>query len=69
MRGEAGISGIYRLGEPSADIDPLETWGRMERLRRAAWRTAGVVSVVPVQLPEPLATELRKWAEDEYGKR
>lgn len=69
MRGHAPISGVYRLGEPTRRMDPLEEWGRMDMMRRNAWRQAGFVAVRPAELPEPLATELKRWAEAEYGGR
>lgn len=65
----APISRIYRLGERAESRDPIEQWCRIERLRRQAWLSAGVIAVNPAELPAPLAEQLRKWAEAEYGCR
>lgn len=69
MKGDARISPIYRMADTSAPVDPVEHWGRIERLRRRAWQSAGVVSISPAELPEPLGSELKRWAEESYGKR
>ncbi|PQO23375.1 hypothetical protein C2I36_07985 [Rhodobacteraceae bacterium WD3A24] len=67
MKGQPTISPIYREGAPSADPDPIDAWGRVKALRRRAWRNAGVISVRPDELPEPLAGLLWQWAEEHYG--
>lgn len=70
MSGEPLISRIYSLGPtPKSENDAMADWCRVERLRRDAWRKCGMIAVDPVELPEPLATDMRKWAEDQYGAR
>lgn len=68
MKGQPNISAVYRLAAPDTPPDDIEQWGRIERLRRAAWRDAGVIAVSPNELPEPLAGQIKSWAEDAYGK-
>lgn len=69
MRGQPTISPIYRIGERDDAPDPLEQWGRIERMRRKAWRDHGVVSVRPSELPHDLALKIIEWAERSYGTR
>lgn len=69
MKGAAPISGIYRMAEVRTEDENLEAWGRLERLRRLAWVKSGVVSVTLDELPEDLATRMRKWADERYGRR
>lgn len=69
MRGEAAISPVYRLGQKPEEQDPLEQYGRIERLRRKAWRDLGIVAVPVDQMPDTLRYQLESWAEAEYGKR
>lgn len=69
MRGYPAISRIYRMGERDEAPDPLEQWGRIEGMRRKAWRDHGVVSVRPSELPHDLALKLTSWAEENYGSR
>lgn len=67
MKGEAPISGIYRCGQkPQAD-GPAE-FARILRLRRRLWREASVIAVMPDELPEPLRSDMRRWAEVNYGR-
>lgn len=69
MKGQPSISSIYRLGTPDEQEDPLRQWGRIEAMRRRAWRMCGVIAVTLSELPPDLETQLRQWAEDRYGKR
>lgn len=69
MRGEPAISGVYDWGEPEACIDPMEEWGRLERLRRMAWHRGGFVAVRVSELPDDLAQQITTWAEAQYGRR
>lgn len=59
----APISSVYRMGPKAEAQDPLEQWGRVERMRREAWRRHGLILVKPEELPEPLASGIRAWAE------
>lgn len=69
MTAHAPISPVYRLGQRDDDRDPLETWGRMERLRRNAWQKSGVIAVRPEELPGELGGRIKAWAEENYGQR
>lgn len=69
MKGHAPISRVYEGGVCEQERDPLEEWGRIERMRRRAWLDAGVISVRPAELPPELAGQLQAWAEINYGKR
>jgi len=69
MKGQPRISPIYRMGQPAAPPDPLEQWGRQEKLRRDAWHKLGLVTVRPEEMPEPLRGQVKQWAEDHYGRR
>lgn len=68
MRGQPKISPIYRLGQPAVDLDPLATYSRIDKLRCRAFRENGIVAVTLRELPEPLRSEMQKWAEDNYGR-
>ena len=67
MKGQPSISPIYRLSKESDARDPLEVWGRLEAMRRRAWRNNGVIAVRPDELPPDLARALKAWAEVQYG--
>lgn len=69
MRGQPSISPIYRQGQPVTVADDIEAWGRIERLRRAAWREAGVISVTVKELPDGLRSQMEAWAVENYGPR
>lgn len=63
------ISPIYRMGHSSAQADPMEQWGRQEKLRRDAWQRLGLVVVRPEELPDHLGPAIEQWASDTYGRR
>lgn len=69
MRGDAPISSVYRMGERPTAEDPIEAFCRLDRMRRAAWRNAGIISVQLSELPTELRDMMQKWAEDNYGRR
>jgi len=69
MRGEARISPVYQMAEPTRERDPLQEWGRLDAMRRHAWQQSGFVAVRPEDLPDDLRTKLTRWAERQYGKR
>ena len=69
MKGCAAISPIYKRGQSAGPRDEMVEFARIEKLRREAWRRAGIVAVTPAELPEPLRTQLQAWARDTYGER
>lgn len=69
MKGDPTISPIYLEAEPNPQEPDWEQWSRIERLRRKAWLEAGVISIVPSDLPEHLRAEIIAWAEESYGLR
>ncbi len=69
MKGQPSISSIYRMAPGTANDDALAEWGRIERLRREAWRKTGVVTIRIEELPESLQGPIQQWAEDQYGRR
>ena len=69
MNGQARISPVYRMGQPSQDPDPLATYARIEHLRRRAWQKCKVVTITPGELPEHLRQQIEAWAEERYGSR
>lgn len=66
MKGQPAISPVYRLA-PAAPPCPLAAWGRIEALRRRAWRQHGLLPVS--ELPEDLARQVEKAMEARYGRR
>lgn len=69
MRGQASISPIYRHGPGNDSRDPLEVWGRLEAMKRKAWRDHGTIAVKPSDLPDGLRRAMEEWANLEYGAR
>lgn len=69
MRGQPTISPIYRHGQQADTRDPLEAWGKLESMRRKAWRDHGTIAVRPAELPHGLRAALEEWANDQYGAR
>lgn len=69
MKGQAGISAIYRLGYDRQDEPGLVKEARLWGLRRKLWREAGVITCRPGDLPPEVARRLVEWAEQQYGGR
>lgn len=69
MKGQPTISPIYRHGQGADDRDPMETWGKIETMKRKAWRDHGTIAVKPSELPDTLRGAMEAWANDQYGAR
>ena len=67
MRGQPRISPVYRMAESPEPVDPLAQGGRIEGLRRRAWREHGLVAVPASELPPELRQQLTDWMEQHYG--
>ncbi|MAI35062.1 MAG: hypothetical protein CMM07_25770 [Rhodopirellula sp.] len=67
MRGQAPISGIYKLGEQQQH-DPDAAHGRTWSFARRLWAKCGIVVIWPRSLPEELRKPIVKWANSEYGR-
>lgn len=69
MRGHPSISPVYKRGQEPDDRDPLDVWGRIETMKRKAWRDHGTIAVKPCELPDGLRRQMEEWATDHYGAR
>lgn len=68
MRGQPGISPIYRLAQPAV-ADPDAAFARTWALCRRLWQQQGTITVRPKQLPPVLREQMTEWANREYGER
>ncbi len=68
MRGDPGISSIYRLGA-AAQPDPDRVFSRIWRWCRDLWVQNGTIVARPDELPECLREPMQQWANETYGER